>query len=233
MATVVSALIRRLPPNLTDDKRAIAVEIHDFVKNAIKFGFTKKFDEATAQETMQAGFGHCNAKTTLFVDMLRRAGIECAVQFFTIGPAILRNTGLDDKLSDKLSHSVTLLRYGPSEPWITLDSYIVDDGLRKGVLPLLESQGQLMGYGVHAIGTGQWDGVSDSFSQLADKESMVLSDDGVWESVASFIGSSSMYKHKMGPINLTTFYEYVPSIFVDVDEQFRTVNKQLEMLRRD
>lgn len=89
-----------------------------------------------------------------------------------------------------------------------------------------------MAFGVHIHGSGDWDGVSDCFSQLVDKQKMVLSDDGVWNDVAQFCESSSQYQHKMGPVNLTTFFEYVPSIFVDIEEQFRAVNKKLELKRK-
>ena len=46
--TVVDALIKSVPEEFRCDKRAVAIAIHNFVRDQIKFGFTKKFDLATA-----------------------------------------------------------------------------------------------------------------------------------------------------------------------------------------
>jgi transglutaminase-like putative cysteine protease len=59
------------------------------VKNNIKFGFTKKIDLPTNEETLDFKIGHCNPKASLFKEMLRMVGIQSRLHFFTLKSDIL------------------------------------------------------------------------------------------------------------------------------------------------
>ena len=59
------------------------------MKNNIKFGFTKKFDLPTNEETLDFKIGHCNPKATLFKELLQMVGIEARLHFVTIKSDIL------------------------------------------------------------------------------------------------------------------------------------------------
>ena len=65
------------------------MRIHDFVRDNIKFGFTKKFDLPSTLETLKFERGHCNPKATLFKEMLQMVGIEARLHFVTIKSDIL------------------------------------------------------------------------------------------------------------------------------------------------
>jgi len=51
----------------TETKGEEAIRIFHFVRDEIKFAFTKGFDIAKASYTLQQKEGHCNPKTTLFI----------------------------------------------------------------------------------------------------------------------------------------------------------------------
>jgi hypothetical protein len=65
------------------------VRIHDFVRDQIRFGFTKKFDFASTVETLKFEKGHCIPKAVLFKEMLKMVGIESRLHFITIKSDIL------------------------------------------------------------------------------------------------------------------------------------------------
>ena len=46
-----------------------------FVRDEIKFGFPKKWDEIKASETLQYGKGYCNTKATLLQALCKAADI--------------------------------------------------------------------------------------------------------------------------------------------------------------
>ncbi len=179
----------------TDRERA--VRVHDFVRDRVRFGITPWFDDANPATTLRLGFGHCNPKATLFVGLLRELGIEARLHFVTIRNEVLRGLWLErDVLPSLLSHAYSEVRIQGT--WRRVDSYVVDRALWRGAAARLAERRWRLGFGVHAAGTPDWDGLGDSFSQLAD-DAMALEDHGAWEDVRSFAAKRA-YRHRIGPL---------------------------------
>ena len=101
-ATDVAATAARITQGLpTERQRAVA--IHDFVRDQVKFGFTGRFYAMTAADVLGAGRGYCNTKSTLFVDLLRAAGLQARQQFVDIDASVLH--GLVDPGTPWVDHS--------------------------------------------------------------------------------------------------------------------------------
>jgi hypothetical protein len=186
-------------------ERERAVRVHDFVRDRIRYGFTPRFDDATPEETLEAGAGHCNPQTRLFVELARAAGLEARFHFVTIGGEILR--GVQPNVPAVISHGFAEVRVDGR--WLAVDSYIVDPAHAVGARARLEREGREVGYGVHRRGTVVWDGASDAFSQLADP-AMILEDHGVWDRAEDFYASAG-YRHRVGPLTYSALLGALPT----------------------
>lgn len=58
-------------------------QIYNFVRDEILFGYNVD-DSIPASKVLADGYGQCNTKGTLFMALLRGAGIPCRVHGFTI-----------------------------------------------------------------------------------------------------------------------------------------------------
>jgi Transglutaminase-like superfamily len=142
--------------------RARAVRLHDAVRDDILFGFSPDFYQQKASDVLRSGMGYCNTKATLFVALLRAAGIPARQVFVDIHADILR--GIINPQTPYVDHSYTEVFLG--ERWVKTDSYIVDQRLFHAALRQLITEKHLLGYGIHAHGRTTWDGYTDSFSQF-------------------------------------------------------------------
>lgn len=183
--------IRRLAEKLTHgtfDERSRAVRIHDYVRDAIHFGWTGDFYQQSASEVLRSGVGYCNTKSTLFVALLRASGIPARQHFVTIPRAILH--GLIDPGTHYVDHSYTEIRLGGR--WIATDSYILDRRLAERARQRLRHEGRRMGYGAHVDGVSDWDGERDAYSQFVNRADFAgpgLMDHGVHADVDAFYRS--------------------------------------------
>lgn len=162
-----------------------AVLIHNFVRDSILFGWTGDFYDMKASEVLTSKIGYCNTKSTLFVAMLRAAGIPARQHFVDINAGILR--GLIDPQTIFVDHSYTEVFL--DNRWIKVDSYIVDKKLFVKAKAQLAKDGKLIGYGVHAEGSSEWDGKHDSFVQFLNNDSiknLSSSNYGVYADVKEF-----------------------------------------------
>ena len=84
---------RRIAAALKDlrgaTQRETAVNIHDFVRDEVRFGWRPRFYAMPASQVLKTGVGYCNTKSTLFVAMLRGAGIPARQHFVSINTDIL------------------------------------------------------------------------------------------------------------------------------------------------
>lgn len=162
-----------------------AVKIHDFVRDRIAFGWASSFYDQTASEVLQSGVGFCNTKGTLFVAMLRAAGVPARQHFVDIHASIL--TPFIDPGTPYVDHSFTeVLLLGR---WLAVDSYIVDKPLYTAAKQKLEASAKVLGFGVHADGTCDWDGSNNAFAQFLSSgrfAALSTSDHGVFEDVGAF-----------------------------------------------
>ena len=150
-------------------RRELAVALHDYVRDTIQFGFTHRFDKASAEYTLDRGIGHCAPQTELFVRLLREAGFEDAkVVSVPIGGTVLNflGAGNSSPFPDRLQHSFTRVTVDGRE--CNVDSYVVDKPLYKTAKSKLANMVAAVsagGYGIHRDGVVDWDGKGDSFSQ--------------------------------------------------------------------
>ncbi len=180
--------IRRLVADLTgglETSREKAVRIHDFVRDEIAFGWTRRFYRMPATSVLDARVGYCHTKATLFISMLRAAGIPARQRFVDISSPVLQ--GFLDRGQPHLDHSFTEVHLDGR--WVGLDSYVVDLALYEPASRRLAETGAGLGYGLHAHGTPHWDGRSDAFAQLVDDGSvpgLTTRDHGVYADVGAF-----------------------------------------------
>lgn len=168
-----------------DTPRTQAIAIHDYVRDAIRFGWAPAFYAQRASEVLASGVGYCNTKSTLFVAMLRAAGIPARQHFVSLRADILH--GLLSPGTRYVDHSYTEVHL--EGRWWRVDSYIVDLPLAVRARDRLAREGRLLGYGMHRHGVSHWDGRSDAFSQFVDDGAVAgLSDSdyGIHPDVAAF-----------------------------------------------
>lgn len=85
-APIIQRLIRGRRWNDLDDFHRIR-QIYDFVRDEILFGYNVD-DGIPASRVLRDGYGQCNTKGTLFMALLRGAGVPCRVHGFTIDKAL-------------------------------------------------------------------------------------------------------------------------------------------------
>lgn len=225
--TQITSQLEQLALSVIGDatsERDRARRVHDFVRDSIRYGFTSRFDEATPTETLEAGIGHCNPQTRLFVELARAAGLEAKLHYVTISGEILR--GVLPNSPARISHGFAEVRV--DSRWYKVDSYIIDREHASGAAARLLREGRRVGYGFHIAGSVDWDGASDSFSQLADP-AMILEDHGTFESAEDFYRSDA-FSHRIGPVSFSTMLSALPSPFFRAFTAL--VDGQLGRLRR-
>lgn len=162
-----------------------AVRLHDFVRDEIAFGFTGAFYRMTATDVLAARVGYCNTKATLFVALLRAAGIPARQRFVNISSRVL--AGFVPTSATHVDHSyVEVFLEGR---WVRTDSYVVDRALHERATAALARSGAALGFGVHANGTIRWDGRQDAFVQLVDDgrvPALTTRDYGVFTDTVAF-----------------------------------------------
>ncbi len=142
--------------------RETAIAIHDHVRDAVAFGWDGAFYAQRASEVLEGGVGYCMTKTTLFVALLRAAGIPARPHFVDLDAAVLG--GLIDTGTPYVDHAYTEVHLGGA--WVATDSYIADAPLAARAKARLSAEGRVLGYGVHADGLSAWDGQRPSFIQF-------------------------------------------------------------------
>jgi transglutaminase-like putative cysteine protease len=198
MPTTITNILETVTAGAADD-RSLAVGLHDVVRDRIAFGFTPWFDDATAEQTLRLGVGHCNPQAALFVALLRSAGLTARFQPVTITNDVLRGFLQTPPL---LSHVFTELRLDGTDDWIRLDSYIVDPPLRAAAVARLTAEGRTLGYGCHVDASSGWNGTDDAFSQIVTDDLVEAWHEPV-DDLADFYRSGA-YRHRVGPIRFTT-----------------------------
>jgi transglutaminase-like putative cysteine protease len=198
--------------------RERAVAIHDFVRDKVRFGFTPHFYAMSAADVLAASVGFSNSKSTLFIAMLRAAGIEARQQFVDLDASVLR--GLLDLRTPLVDHSYTEVKL--DGVWVATDSYVVDLPLFRAAQAALRVEGRRLGYGVRLDGRAQWDGRSASFAQFMP-------------------GDSGSSRHRWGVFpDVAAFYESTPAAWNRRDDIMRvvfplaavTANQTADALRR-
>lgn len=98
-----------------------------YVRDNIKFGFTKDGDLITASKIIDLGYGQCNNKSNLFISLCKSVNIPARIHFSLIKKEIQKGlfTGIAYKMMPKeISHSWIEVQL--DNKWIKIDSYIND-----------------------------------------------------------------------------------------------------------
>lgn len=156
--------IRRLAASLTQgqsDPAARVGAVFDHVSRRIRFGFATGFWDMSASAVLAAGVGYCNTKSTLFVALLRAAGVPARQRFMDIDAGVL--AGIIDPGTRLVDHSTTEVWLDGR--WIETDAYIVDPPLLRAARRRLAATDAVFGYGIHRGGTSDWDTAAPAYSQ--------------------------------------------------------------------
>ena len=124
--------------------------IYNFVRDDIPFGFNSR-EPISASDVLKDGFGQCNSKSTLFMALVRRAGIACRFHAFSISREIQKGmmpNALYQRLPLVLSpHSWVEVHL--NDRWICLEGQIIDTALLRRIQKHFSShQGKFQGYAI-------------------------------------------------------------------------------------
>lgn len=200
-AAIIAAVDKAVGSEKDPVKRA--VKIHDFVRDEIRFGWSSAFYNQSASQVLDTGYGFCNTKGTLFVAMLRAAGIPARQHFVSINAEII---------ADFISPGSAYVDHSYAEvfldgKWLSVDSYIVDSHLFNSARALLIRESRKIGYGIHQNGSLEWDGISDSFAQFVNDgahPNLTKTDFGIFADVGEFYASGKAI-NKLGVIGKLFF----------------------------
>ena len=142
-----------------------AVFIHDFVKSP-PFGCVSAFDHIPAATVLRAGRGDCDTKNTLFVALLRAAGVPARLRFVTLSSKFL--AGIIDIPQESITHAVGEVYL--SGRWVQTDTYVTDEQFEMRALRKLEEQGLKIGLGIHVNADRNWSGHQASHAQYSDQD---------------------------------------------------------------
>ncbi|MFK7966988.1 MAG: transglutaminase family protein [Burkholderiaceae bacterium] len=218
-APAIRSLLEQIAHSQADDV-AIATSIHDWVRDEIQFGFMPAFYQMTASEVLAARAGYCNTKATLFVSLLRAAGIPARIRVFDLSAIVL--DGLIDPATPYVDHSITEVRL--NKRWLGVDSYVVDRPLADAARRRLSNSTKRAGFGVHLGGTSDWDGHSNSFIQCVDDGSIddyILRDHGVFDDIDQFYRLAPNPRNKLN--HFTRLFLWLGS---------QSINARIEAVRR-
>lgn len=177
----------------TDTQKVVA--IHQFIK-AMPFGCVAGFNHVSAGDVLRSRQGDCHTKGTLFVALMRCAGLPARLRFVTMPSMFLYGIISLPKLN--VVHAIGEVYL--NERWIQTDTYVVDDMLESKAAQLLAEQGLVAGYGIHLQGARDWDAFHDAYGQSAasDPSSLPVQDWGVAHDPEQFYTAATDPSLKIG-----------------------------------
>lgn len=208
----------------TITEREKAIRLHDYVREEVKFGFSRYFDAASPDYTMSFGAGHCNPKSRLMVALFRAAGLEAFQHFVVIPKDILEGVTpayMWWMIPTKLNHSYVEVKV--EGVWSEIDSFIVDTSLLKAAQARLPGESRSMGYGVRIDSTNQWGGQNRAFSQFDPK--MMIEDHGRIDDLEGYFRSRK-YHHKILGVRFNTTFNLMG------ERMARKLNSYIDQIRQ-
>lgn len=188
-------------------EREKAIELHDYVRENVKFGFNKFFDATPPDYTLFCRHGHCNPKSRLMVTLFRAVGLESYQHFVVLPKEILKDAIPPSRywmIPSELSHSYVEVKV--EGKWCMIDSFIIDTPLLKGALARLAQENRSIGYGVRSDSINVWDGQSDAFSQF-DKN-MMIEDHGRIDDLEAYF-NDKRYRHVVLGMRFNTMFKFM------------------------
>jgi len=189
----------------TTTERERAIALHDYVRERVKFGFSKYFDAATPDYTLASGVGYCNTKSSLLTALFREAGLKSFVHFVVIPKDILQGAMPASRhwmVPAEISHAYVEVKV--EGHWCSIESHIVDTPLLQAAQARLAAEGLARGYAARSGTTNIWDGRSDVFVQ-SDPGHWV-EDHGRVEDLDEFY-RSRRYRNQMLGVRFNTIFK--------------------------
>jgi transglutaminase-like putative cysteine protease len=219
------SIVERLTAD-TASEREKAIRLHDYVRDSIKFGFTKCFDAVSPGYILGCGIGHCNQKSALMVALFRASGLESHQHFVAIRKDILKGGVSGHQywmIPAEVSHSYVEVKVDGI--WSEIDSYIVDTPLLKGAQSRLTKENQKFGYGTYLGATNEWDGHSHAFSQY--HRDLLVEDHGRVEDLEAYFRSKK-YRARILGLSFNTLFPLMGRFGAPaVNSQFEKVREHL------
>jgi len=100
--SIKHALLNCTKESMSDRDKAIS--IHNFVRDEIKFGFSKNFWNEKASSVLKNKIGFCNNQSTLLTAMLRKANIPARIRVYGLSKEVLE--GFFDLGTDYVDHAI-------------------------------------------------------------------------------------------------------------------------------
>jgi hypothetical protein len=170
---------------LCKNEREKALAIYGLVK---RMPFAKPFKMRlhTAREVLDLGRGDAPDKATLFVALLRLAGLPARLRYVQLRGEILR--GLTSSMASA-SRPVVELWLGGG--WVRTDTYIFDAAYMAAARQRLKDQGWDWGYGIHVAGQTLWNGTDSVYvgGMPPEEDPMVMADLGAYCDPLEFVSS--------------------------------------------
>lgn len=148
----------------TDVQKAVA--IHDYIKS-MPFGCIAGFKHVRAGAVLRAGRGDCHTKGTLFVAMMRLAGIPARLKFVSLSSAFLRGI-IDLPVGDNIIHAVGEAYL--NNRWVQTDTYVTDTPFEGWATRLLKEEKKTIGFGVHVNAQRFWGGEAHAHAQYCERD---------------------------------------------------------------
>lgn len=202
--------------NLTADKgsdREKVLKIVDFVREEIKFGFSRMFDYASPEYTLSTKFGHSIPKSILLQQMLKEININSLVHFITIKKDILWQVFPDiffHLMPPMISHSY--LEINIEGRYYKTDSYVIERNLLSFGKSKLIEQHFDYGYGTFSdVNLSPWEGSYDLFTQFRREE--IEEDHGAFQDPNDYFENFQSYKHKLFGIHFSHAFNWASNFF--------------------
>ena len=141
-----------------------AVAIHDYIKS-MPFGCIAGFEHVRAGAVLRAGRGDCHTKGTLFVAMMRLAGIPARLKFVSLSSVFLQGI-IDLPAGNIVIHAVGEVYL--KNIWLQTDTYVTDTPLESSATLLLTRDKKSIGFGIHAQAQRFWGGETHAHAQYCE-----------------------------------------------------------------
>lgn len=192
-----------------------------YVRDDIRFGFTKNGDLVKASETIRLKMGQCNTKGTLFLALCKASEIPSRIHFSTIKKEIQRGlfTGLAYKrMPNKLSHS--WIEVEVEGKWRRIDSYINDQAYYQAAKSELKKKKWDTGYSVSCPG-GECSCEFNIDQEVFVQMEAVVDDHGTWDDPLEYY-ETKKYLNRLGAVK-SFFYRLI----------IKGINKKAEQMRKN
>ncbi|MCB1143031.1 MAG: transglutaminase domain-containing protein [Leptospiraceae bacterium] len=205
----IKAMVENLIDGCTTDREK-AIKLHNFVRDNIRYGITKKLDFATPEYILESGYGHTTAKATLLIRLLREAGINAMHHFVTLKKEYIQGAFPDlfeFLIPPSISHAY--VEVNVNGKYYHLDSFAFEKSLFNKLQIRLRDENKKFGYGISEMGTTEWNGESDAFAQFHPE--ILEEDHGTFEDPFDYYYEYPSYKHQLFGIQFSMVVDFLAS----------------------